>query len=238
MTISQLIGPNNDYSKIVIGIIVYLLSLWVLFCFWVFLDSLKRFKNFFISIIFFFLVLIINIPALVFYLIIRPEKDDENVLYLHNESLGEGGVNVPIVNFIGKDGNVALSFQLKLNNMPNINEDRNMNVTVDWNSGDNDRDKFIVEKPLKNNSNIEIPTKDYNKVTPKENKPNRISGFFSNKVNTIVKKVRRDKTPELSNQSLVEKSQIVDISQNNDKKSEDAKNDETNFVDEKPLNEA
>jgi len=131
--IVKLIDPKNDYTKVVTFVLIYLASLWILFCFWVFMDSQKRFKNFIISVIFFLLVLILNIPALIFYLIIRPEKDDENVFYLHHEGMEEGGVNVPIVNFVGKNG-VEMTLQIKINKPA---EDANlaasnMDINVDW----------------------------------------------------------------------------------------------------------
>src|SRR6185369_12606874 len=95
-----------DFQKIFIFVIIYLLVLWFLICFWVYNDAKKRYKATHLALIFFLLTLVLNFPALIFYLIIRPENDDEHVFYMHSDeeaSSNLGGVNVPIVNFIGED---------------------------------------------------------------------------------------------------------------------------------------
>ena len=123
----NILESNIDYKTVLVLLFVYLGVLWLLFCFWVFLDANKRYHRMSLAIFFALIVLLFNFPALIFYFIIRPEREDENVLYVnHDHELA--GVNVPVVNFIGKDG-LELSLQIKINKTV---ENADMKVNVDW----------------------------------------------------------------------------------------------------------
>lgn len=131
-TLVQLLDGSN-FSKILFFLIAYIVVLWFVFCIWVLFDARKRYKKFFLPILFFIIVLIFNFPALVFYLIVRPEIDEENVFYLHGGSEEiSGGVNVPIVNFIGEDGNVEMTINLKFAKPTQKISD--MRINVGWES--------------------------------------------------------------------------------------------------------
>jgi len=150
--LSSVTSSNINYPAILLAIFAYIFSFWVLFCFWVFIDSQKRYKNFFISVFFFFLTLIIGIPALLFYLIVRPEREDENVFYLNHNEENMGGVNVPVINFMGKDG-VEMTLQLKINK-PLDDQASDMKVSVDFNT-QNQKESFIE---MQKTEVIENPT--------------------------------------------------------------------------------
>ncbi|MEP7103495.1 MAG: hypothetical protein ABI721_02170 [Candidatus Dojkabacteria bacterium] len=133
-----------DFQKILLFVGLYLATLWVLICLWVYMDARKRYKSKQLGIIFFLLVFILNFPALLFYIIIRPEVEDEHVFFMHSEDSTQdlGGVNVPIVNFIGEDG-FKISLQLKVAN-PKAEKDSNLNIDLDWKS--NDENMVVKEK--------------------------------------------------------------------------------------------
>lgn len=116
---------TNSQTLLVI-ILFYLAALWLMFCLWVFIDAMKRFRSLPISIILTLLTFVFNFPALVFYLIIRPEDPTLDGY------ASEGGVNVPLMNFVGNDGEVQFSLNLKVN--PKYQPGADMDVNVNWKS--------------------------------------------------------------------------------------------------------
>lgn len=141
--IAKLIS-GDGLTSVLVGVAVYLASLWVLFSFWVYLDAKKRYGKTYIAALFFVVVLIFSFPALVFYLITRPEDENDYIIF-PSENVSNKGVNVPIVNFIGKDGKVNLSFELKINN-PEFLNNSDMAVNIDWKS---QKPEFVHEvKPV------------------------------------------------------------------------------------------
>jgi len=165
-----------DFSKIFIFVAIYILVLWVLICVWVYNDAKKRYKTMHLALIFFLLALILNFPALIFYLIVRPEAEDEHVFYMHSdeEASNLGGVNVPIVNFIGEDG-FKISLQLKVAN-PKAEKDSNLDINLDWKS--NDENMKVEEKKVP--AEIKVEESVTVKEVSKENKPT-----FSAKINNV-----------------------------------------------------
>jgi hypothetical protein len=130
----NLLETNIDYRSIMLLIFIYLGVLWLMFCFWVYIDARKRYKKFTTAIAFFLIVMLFNFPALIFYLIIRPEREEENIVYIHDGDSSMGGINVPVVNFVGQNG-LELSLQIKINNKEVISSLANkMNVNVDFTS--------------------------------------------------------------------------------------------------------
>ena len=125
---------------------------------------------------FFLLALILNFPTLIFYLIVRPEAEDEHVFYMHSdeEASNLGGVNVPIVNFIGEDG-FKISLQLKVAN-PKAEKDSNLDINLDWKS--NDENMKVEEKKVP--AEIKVEESVTVKEVSKENKPT-----FSAKINNV-----------------------------------------------------
>lgn len=122
----SILEANINFETIGAFILIYFASIWILFCLWVFIDSKRRFEKNSIAVAFFFIVLIFNFPGLIFYLIIRPDKNEDHYLYLQNNEIisdqeSKGGIDVPIVNFIGENGEINLSFQLRVNKSLSMN---------------------------------------------------------------------------------------------------------------------
>ncbi len=151
----QLLDSNINFQSIGIFLLLYCFSIWILLCFWVFVDAKKRYEKTLTGIIFFFIVLVFNFPGLIFYLIIRPEGKEDNFFYLQgNDTLTEAGriqegVSVPIVNFTDENGEVNLTFQLKFNKSAESEmQDKNFQLDIDL-----PKDKSIeviqpVEQPM------------------------------------------------------------------------------------------
>lgn len=125
-----------DFQGILTFVLIYLGIIWVLVSVWVFSDAKKRYDSMLLTIALFLVVLVFNFPALIFYLIIRPEHEDEHVFYFHgnNEMQEYPGVNVPIVNFVGKDG-FKISLNMNIGNPENAVNSA-LDVNVDWKSDD------------------------------------------------------------------------------------------------------
>lgn len=129
--IGNLLSGEGNFQNIAAFVGVYLILLWLAFCAWVYADAMKRYDNVFLSVVWFVAVLILNFPALIFYFIVRPDKEDENILVIKDGGVSstDGGINVPLVNFIGEEG-VAISFQLKINKSA-IQSDAVSNMKID-----------------------------------------------------------------------------------------------------------
>jgi hypothetical protein len=115
-------GP--EFSLIFQGFLVYLLLLWVAFCLWVFADARKRYGNIFIALILTLGVFVLNFPALILYLVVRPEEELD---------YQGGGVEVPVAKFIDENGEVKLSLNLHIHSQftPNAEMDININTGSD-----------------------------------------------------------------------------------------------------------
>ncbi len=194
-----------DFQKILIFVVIYLLVLWILICVWVYNDAKKRFKTMQLALIFFLLVLFLNFPALIFYLIVRPEAEDEHVFYMHSdeETSSLGGVNVPIVNFIGEDG-FKISLQLKVAN-PRAEKDSNLDINLDWKS--NDENMKVTEKPQPAAVKVEetVVVKETSEAKPgftakirnaQNSAKNKFKGAKT-KVSLSMKRFSKNKTPEV-----------------------------------------
>lgn len=116
----SLLSGNIDYTLITGIIVIYFASLWIILTLWVFVDSKKRFGTLLWPIVFTITVLPLNIPVLVLYLIMRPELEDENVVYLKGDGQMKsiGGVNLPLMNFVDSEGDAVLSLEIKVAKKP------------------------------------------------------------------------------------------------------------------------
>lgn len=123
---------GDGITTILMAAGIYILVLWLMFSFWVFIDAKKRYRKTSIAVLFFFVVFIFNFPALIFYLVTRPEDENDYVVF-PADNLSNRGINIPVVNFVGKDGKVNFSFELKINN-PETVQPSDMVVDVNWKS--------------------------------------------------------------------------------------------------------
>ncbi len=162
--VSSILNSTLNFNEIGKYFLIWLAALWVVFCVWVFVDAKRRYKSTAWGAFFFFAVLILNFPVLVLYLIIRPENEENHVIYLANDSSSSvsGGVNVPLINFTGEDGLVKLSLSLSMSK--GVNEDVMFDIKV------NDQDKFEITEPKKEETldvavNVEPSTEKVSKKT-------------------------------------------------------------------------
>lgn len=100
-----------DLNLVAFAILLYLLLLWLSVAIWIARDAHRRYDELRTAIIWAALVFVFNFPAMMFYFIARPDDGDEQG---HGTTLG-GGVSVPLAEFKGESGQVALTFQLQIN---------------------------------------------------------------------------------------------------------------------------
>lgn len=129
------LNEEFPFQSVIIGIGIYLLSLWVVISIWVYYDANKRYDNNLTSMLFAFLVFFLNFPMLIFYFAVRPD-----IIFEDFDDWEAGGVNVPIVNFMGKQG-IEMSFELRINpkRLRDSQKRPDMNIQIGW---DNDDEKF------------------------------------------------------------------------------------------------
>ncbi len=133
-------NENIDYGIFVKLFCSYILLLWIVISAWVGMDARKRFNKKY-AILFFLLVLVLNFPMLIFYFIIRPEEQ-----YEYYDQWDLGGVNVPLVNFVGKEG-VEMVLELKLNPSKVTSKiASDMKIDVSWDSPK--EDMKLVTSPV------------------------------------------------------------------------------------------
>ena len=106
-----ILDAKLDYGTLGALILLYIVALWAAFSFWVLTDAKRRYKSTISGIVWFLLVFILNFPALIFYIIIRPEHEEGQQ---HGE-ISHGGLNVPVANFIGNNEEVEFTLSIKLN---------------------------------------------------------------------------------------------------------------------------
>ncbi|RMD77644.1 hypothetical protein D6810_00450 [Candidatus Dojkabacteria bacterium] len=141
---------EGDFGSSLFNIlVVYIISIWFLLCFWVFRDAKKRYSSLTLAILFSLLVLLLNIPALIFYLIVRPESESDYLLVLGDRNVKNefDGVNIPIVKFTGEDG-VNIVLNIRVDNGKTENK-KLPKVAMNLEIAEGDSD-FEIEKDLPN----------------------------------------------------------------------------------------
>lgn len=143
------VNENIDYTFLIPLVILYFIIFWLLVSIWVYIDTKKRIKRKRFRILIFLLNLIFGLPFMLLYFLARP-YDNEEV-----DEISGGGVNVPIINFVGKEG-IVMALELKISPTSLVNKDAvydaNMRIGVN------------IETP----QSIEALTKDIPKIENEE----------------------------------------------------------------------
>jgi len=123
------VNEEINYSTIVSLIVAYLFFMWFIICLWIFFDARKRYGSIFVSVGLFLFALVFNFPALIFYIMIRPEHTLEEEYYLNLALSGEKQTK-PIY-FDGKHG-FDIMLNLSVQPKENGNDKHKMNMAVSW----------------------------------------------------------------------------------------------------------
>lgn len=134
-----------QFSTVLTIVIIYLVLLWIAFCLWVLIDSYKRYKNILVAVGITLIVFVLNFPALILYLILRPEED----FYMSpTTNQAQGGVEVPVIRFVDNEGNIKLALNLQVSSA--WTPDADMTISVGF---DSERKDIQVSEPRR----IEAP---------------------------------------------------------------------------------
>lgn len=191
--IAKFLGSGNEFPTVLVIGVSYIVMLWFMFSVWVFIDAKKRYGSNLISFVFFIFVLIFNFPALIFYFLVRPENEGEFVV-VSAEEYSNRGVNVPIANFIGEDGKIAFSFELKIKKESLVTEPHDMSVNVSLSP--KVEASIIKDIPIKKDSSVEKQNKSSNLFTP-------LRSFFSKLKNGSKSQAKKIKSKVKSGASKI-----------------------------------
>jgi hypothetical protein len=131
-----------DWTAVITYMLICMAGFWLLVCVLTARDAYLRFGKWHWAIFWFFMILFLNLLGLIVYFLVRPDDYLPPSLEMALEgSDGKpmdpvGGLNIPIANFVGKEGDVIMSFQLRVNNIKLKEEVRDMRIEVDWDSQD------------------------------------------------------------------------------------------------------
>lgn len=207
----EILELNIDYRSILTYSLVYVLSLWLLFAVWVFFDAKKRYENSVLPYVLFLVVFVLNFPALIFYLIIRPEDTDDYV-YIHQpegsslSANSNGGVVVPLAQFANENGDSVLTFQISINKEA-VNPHMDVSVKVS--------DKLETKA-------VEIESTKENTIVINEKKQNESS--LSNKLKERLLKIKEKISAYSKELKEHEKSLEKTVTKSTEQKLDDSSN--------------
>lgn len=144
----KLFEDENILNYIVLFCGFYIFILWLIMPVWVFIDAKKKYNNITLATLFFILVLPLNIPGLIFYIIIRPEGGSGYAGDLSDS------INIPVVNFLSNEKELVMGLELKVN--PDlIKEDKlndlNLKVALESEDGNIKIENIANDKATDNN---------------------------------------------------------------------------------------
>lgn len=129
-------NESVNFSVVISLVIAYIALFWIIVSVWVYFDAKKRFKEKRIIILISVANFVFQLPFLLLYLLFRPIEDEDF------ENIAQGGVNVPLVNFIGSEG-VAMSLELRIN-QHNIKPENASEMKIDVSFDSQDQNKVLV----------------------------------------------------------------------------------------------
>lgn len=98
-----------NFEAILMVFGAYIAVVWLMFCFWVFIDAKKRYDHLLTAVIFALFIIPFNIPGLILYLVVRPEDEwpdlDDDVTAF---------ANVPVVRLVDDQEEILLKLQIEL----------------------------------------------------------------------------------------------------------------------------
>ena len=159
-------NESINYTSIITMIVLYLVFFWGAISVWVFVDARKRVRNRLLP----FLLALINFlllpPFLILYILLRPELKEEYSDFV------DGGVNIPIVNFMGKDRQVALSFELRINSRE-LAAKNDTEMKIDINFDSNDPEKILA---VESNRSLDLVRQAKTAVVARKSLSDRLRG--------------------------------------------------------------
>jgi hypothetical protein len=95
----------------------YIAIVWLMFCFWVFIDARKRYEHLLTAVIFALFIVPFNLPGLILYLVVRPDDEWPGL-----EDEVDSFAQVPIVRLMDDQEEILLKLQIELKRPKNGGE--------------------------------------------------------------------------------------------------------------------
>jgi hypothetical protein len=213
-----------NYDIIIPLAIGYVLIFWLVVSGWVLYDAKKRYKNRKIIWAIFVLNVVFGIPFFLLYLLFRPDSEE---IFAGGITESEGGVNVPLVNFVGKEG-VVMSFQLKINSEKlSPTEESEMKIDINFATDDANKQLLPARSEVKVD-NIDVKT-ETTVVKKKENPVTKlgqqIKNNWGNFTARFARKPKEEKSGPAKTEEKKEDKQTEDMVQRflNDRKNKKKK---------------
>ncbi|MFC1780194.1 hypothetical protein ACFLY9_00660 [Patescibacteria group bacterium] len=123
------VNESINYSLIISVIVSYFFFIWFVVCIWIFFDARKRYESTITPALFCVFILIFGIPALIFYIMIRPEHTLEEDYYMNLALSGEKALK-PIC----FDGDKGFDISINMAVQPKTEKDgkHKMEMQVAW----------------------------------------------------------------------------------------------------------
>lgn len=136
-------GINYGFVFLLVGL--YMIAFWLIVCFWAWFDSNKRYKNKAMPFLIFIFILLMGFPALIFYIIIRPEHTKEEQEYV-DQAFRVNGIETEKIDIKGGDGfNILLNLEV----IPKSEgEGQELKVGMDWKPVNKELTQIPKEKKL------------------------------------------------------------------------------------------
>lgn len=207
--VTSIVNLNEkiDYNVLLICLVLYIVLFWGAVSWWAYKDAKDRFDSFWTPIVVGILTYLLNLPFLFLYLLLRPIPLDEM------EEWQSGGVNIPVVNFMGEEG-VEMTFELRVHpkKLSNSNPS-DMKIDVSFQSED------PLKKVVENTEVKELVTKQQT-----EGLKSRLQGIFSRNKNTNDKPDNNDEPANNAEPANATQSNDMNSNNNNQNSKKDKKN--------------
>ncbi|MEI6886738.1 MAG: hypothetical protein WCK31_00710 [bacterium] len=148
-------NQNSNWDMIFKVVLVFLIAFWLTICLWVFIDARSRYTKFIVAMLITLFTLIFNIPALIIYVILRPEHTREEISLIANAT-SPFKQNLPIeLEKSVIDSKNSFTMHFALNFTPGIDGDKpKIEFTVDSMEGLPLSEEIIEQKKLAENVEV------------------------------------------------------------------------------------
>jgi len=129
---------NIQFEYVAIIVAGYIFAIWLMVTAWAARDASRRYSGRFTAALWAIAILVLGFPALMFYFVIRPEVGEEQ-----ETGYASGGLQVPLINFIGKNNEMLFNLQIKINPDELTQAVQDMKVDIEWLSKDKNKEISI-----------------------------------------------------------------------------------------------
>jgi len=163
-------NQNRDWDSIFKALGIFLLLFWICICIWVYFDVRTRYKRRITALLVTLFVLIFNIPALIIYVVLRPEHTKEEIQLIKSAGFFPISFDPKILG--NSTTPLKLSFTLDVTPDPEAKTTPKINVTMVGN--ENIQNVLENKEKVVENTKVEENVKDDVKTEKMPEEPTRL----------------------------------------------------------------